>query len=169
MAGNQQLRNILKTINFGNLTGANINEIGKNVFADLGAKADITNLQEITNAWRAVTTPAYGQFIPQTSAQFNGPISNIGETAILTPTGNEVFVIWGINIKNASGGALAYTIAIEDSDGNSFNINGDDVPIADGSMPQILDSPLYLDSNQHLVGNATGLLTCQVYYFKVAG
>ena len=105
MTGNQQLRNILKSINFGELTAAQVNQVGSGVFADINAKSDMKNLNEITNAWRAVTNPSYGQFIPQSGEFFRVTVAD-SANSIISPTGNEVYRLIGISISNQTLGSL---------------------------------------------------------------
>lgn len=112
MSGNQQLRNILKSINFGELTAAQVNQVGSGVFADINAKSDMKNLNEITNAWRAVTIPSYGQFIPQSGAFFETTGS---DDTILTPTNNEVYKIIAMQVANETLGGITAKVALQSS------------------------------------------------------
>lgn len=111
MTGNQQLRNILKSINFGELTAAQVNQVGSGVFADINAKSDMKNLNEITNAWRAVTNPSYGQFIPQSGAFFEAT----GSAYLLSPSGNEVYKIILMQIQNPTLGGITATVKLTTS------------------------------------------------------
>lgn len=115
MTGNQQLRNILKSINFGELTASQVNQVGSGVFADINAKSDMKNLNEITNAWRAVTNPSYGQFIPQSGNFFE----LTGNGDILSPLGNEVYKIIAMQINNPTFGGVTATINLKTSDSSS--------------------------------------------------
>ena len=171
--GNQQLRNILKNINFGTLTASQLSQVGGGVFADINAKGDMTNLTEITNAWRAVTNPSYGQFIPQSGEFFRVTVADTANS-IISPTGNEVYRIIGISISNQSLGSLNATVTLKTSDGSADNevlIGG--VAVNAGATvalePTNLGTDIFIDSNATLdVVSSGASLQFDVYACKVA-
>jgi len=168
MAGNQQLRNILKTINFGSLTAGNINDIGKNVFADLGAKTDITNLQEITDAWRAVTTPSYGQFIPQ-SGEFVTAAVEDTVTTLIAPTGNQVYECSYIGGLNGTFGSLTLTVTLSNLAGDVKVIMAEEVFTTGQEKAISFQNPIFVDSNAKLtVVASAATIDVTAYIHKVA-
>ena len=173
MTGNQQLRNILKSINFGELTAAQVNQVGSGVFADINAKTDMKNLNEITNAWRAVTNPSYGQFIPQSGEFFRATVADTAQ-AIISPTGNEVYRVIAISLSNQTLGTLNGTVTLKTSAAGSDNeveIGGVAVNAGDTAAlePTNLGTNIFLDSNATLnVVSSGASLQFDVYACKVA-
>jgi hypothetical protein len=171
--GNQQLRNILKNINFGTLTASQLSQVGGGVFADINAKVDMTNLTEITNAWRAVTNPSYGQFIPQSGEFFRVTVAD-SANSIISPTGNEVYRLIGISISNQTLGSLNATVTLKTSDAGGDNeVVIGEVAVGAGGTSMLeatnLGTNIFLDSNATLdVVSSGASLQFDVYACKVA-
>ena len=173
MTGNQQLRNILKSINFGELTASQVNQVGSGVFADINAKTDMKNLNEITNAWRAVTNPSYGQFIPQSGEITNTSFGD-SATPIVSPTGNQVFSVSQISVLNGnlSGGDVTITLTMNAASAPflSVPVTVATATAAAGATAVFdLQYPIEVDANNILSIEATsGNMTAAVYTSKVA-
>jgi len=163
-----QLRNQLKDLTFDQITAGNLQQVGGRVFADAASRENVNDLVNVQSAWSAVHLPTFGHLIPQTGLVEGFPLSNVGETTILEPANNEVYEIWGLNVKNAGVGGATYTIQIRNiASEDNFSINGDDAVIDASSIVQILDKPLRIGSHQGLYGIASTILSCQIYYYKV--
>ena len=171
--GNQQLRNILKNINFGTLTASQLSQVGGGVFADINAKVDMSNLTEITNAWRAVTNPSYGQFIPQSGTIVNTSFGD-SATPLISPSGNEVIAASRISILNGNlgGGDVTVTLTMNASSDPfvSVPVTIGTAAVAAGATAVFdIQYPLEVDSNNILSIVATaGNMTAAVYSYKVA-
>lgn len=168
---NQQLRNILKNINFGTLTASQLSQVGGGVFADINAKVDMTNLTEITNAWRAVTNPSYGQFIPQSGEFFQGTVADTAQS-IISPTGNEVYRVIAISISNQSLGSLNGTVTLKTTAAGADNeVVIGEVAVNAGATSMLNPdyTEIFLDSNATLdVVSSGASLQFDVYACKVA-
>ena len=171
--GNQQLRNILKSITFGALTAAQVNQVGSGVFADINAKVDMKNLNEITNAWRAVTNPSYGQFIPQSGFVVQETSFADTPVPIMAPSGNEVVEVTYLNIANGNfgGDAIVATLTIASADAAiDDTIQIFSASFAAGTSQIVTLNPsLQLDSTAKLMATAESSgMNVKAYTHKVA-
>ncbi len=161
----RQLRNLLKDITMGNLTPDQINAVGKNVYADFMAKRDLDGLQDIVGAFRSVTVPTYGQFVPQSGA-ITG-VTTDGTATLIEATGNEVIEVMAIDCVNGTLGALTCQLTLTDGV-NTIQLTAAETVGPGARKIFSLTNPIYIDSNVKLQATNSGEMTVQVYSSKVA-
>ena len=162
-----QLRNLLKTISFGDLKGSQINNAGKIAFADIMASRAVQEVIDIGNAWKTVTLPAYGAIVPQTCQVLNVNIEEATET-ILSPTGNEVYEIMGFSIIEAAGSTATINVTIEDDTNGNVFVPFTSEGLTSGQRKTITIKNFRIDSNNTMKVTVTGGMDVNVLVGKVA-
>ena len=162
-----ELRNLLKSITFGDLEGSQINNAGKIAFADVMSSKAVQEIIQIGNAWRTVTHPSYGSIIPQTCQVLN---VNIEETTatILSPTGNEVYEIMGFSIIEAAGASATINVTIEDDTNGNVFVPFTSEGLTSGQRKTITIKNFRIDSNNTMKITVTGGMDVNVLVGKVA-
>ena len=150
------------------LTAANVNAVGKGVYADYNAARDLDNLANIAHSWRAVHSINFGAHIPKTNA---GTVASISDTTALAgPSNNEVWQIQAISVVNATLGAINFELKC------SSDISDDTVTVVVEPTQSIgagttvkIDLPpnFTIDSNVKLYALTSGAVSVQMLYAKV--
>ena len=160
-----ELRNLLKSITFGNLQGTEINNAGKIAFADTMATRAVQEIISIGDAWKTVTFPGYGSIIPQTCEVLMVELEE-GTGTILAPTGNQVYEIQGFSLIEAAGASA--TVDIQISDGvNSFAPFTSE-GLSSGQKKTVTIKNFRIDSNCSMTATVTGAMQINVLVGKVA-
>ncbi len=160
-----ELRNLLKNIRFGDLTGNQINDAGKIAYADVGAKQAIEQISDIRKAWSAVTVPSVGQYIPQTGAI--SAVTTDSTATLIEPSGNEIVKVMNIDVINNTLGALTCQLTLTDGV-NTIQLTAAETVGTGARKIFSLTNPIYIDSNVKLQATNSGEMTVQVYSSKVA-
>lgn len=166
-----ELRNILKDLNLGGITTANIKDIGQSVYADISAKKDLTDLNEIMTAWQMVHAPLSGQPIPSTSSLNTATSLEDEPVRLLLPTVNEVMKVSGFWIHNSTIGNVTVQYFITDTTNTLLIAVTDVTTVAAGvsiMIPPFSGMDIFLDANttafakSNTADMAMGVITNQV-------
>jgi len=154
-----ELRNILKDLNLGGITTANIKDIGQSVYADISAKKDVTDLNEIMTAWQMVHAPLSGQPIPSTSSLNYVSADENNPVTLLTPSVNEVVKVSGFWVTNS--GLSNITVQFFLIEANTDEPSRSPIAVTDLTtvagavsimVPTFSGTTLYLDYNHTVMG-----------------
>ena len=91
-----ELKNQLKSQNLETLKAASIGRVGGSVFPDAPASNDLSQFDEIVNAWQSVHVPTYGQPIAGT-----GQLQTIDSTGDFKASGNTVLRVSSMSVENS--------------------------------------------------------------------
>ncbi len=160
-----ELRNLLKNIRFGDLTGNQINDAGKIAYADVGAKQAIEQISDIRKAWSAVTVPSFGQYIPQTGAI--SAVTTDSTATLIEPSGNEIVKVMNIDVINNTLGSLTCQLTLTDGLTTVQLTAAETVGVGARKIFS-LTNPIYIDSNVKLQATNSGEMTVHIYSSKVA-
>tara|TARA_Y100000004_G_scaffold11851_1_gene12874 strand:+ start:457 stop:954 length:498 start_codon:yes stop_codon:yes gene_type:complete len=162
-----ELRNLLKSISFGDLQGSQINDAGKIAFADIMASRAVQEIIDIGNAWKTVTLPSYGAIVPQTCEVLMVELEE-GSGTILAPTGNQVYEIQGFSFVETSGGSATIDVYVTDStSANEFRPFTSE-SLSSGQRKSAVIKNFRIDSNCTLYANVAGTAQINVLVGKVA-
>ena len=150
-----EVRNQLKSQNLSTVSPTAFGEVGGRVFPDNPSIEDINALIQIVKGWRAVHLPSLGSPISKSCVI----TEQNGDGDILSPSGNEIFVVSSLSFSNNDTDACIYEAQIVHSTSGqsiSINLNADTavgsnqltLPVG-GSLTVNMDS-LILDSNHTL-------------------
>jgi len=103
-----QIQNLLKTQSLEAVAPAAFKQVGGVMFPDVTANIDMARLVSIVSAFQSVTSPNYGQPIPQTASV----VSVNGSEAILSNTGNTTSLVQAISCTNAGGAPVTCDIKV---------------------------------------------------------
>lgn len=148
-----QVRDLLRNQTLEDLTSTSVTTVGGRVFPDAAALANLGALTQISDSWKAVHAPTYGQPIPQTgnAQSLTASEANTFED-VIAPTGNQVTMVQFIGLFNADATTPAQVdVAIVDSNGTAYvasSLNVD--PSSFANAFQLGSGPLWLDSNVSL-------------------
>ena len=151
-----ELRNILKDLNLGGITTANIKDIGQSVYADISAKKDVTDLNEIMTAWQMVHAPLSGQPIPSTSSLNTVASLEDEPVRLLLPSTNEVMKVSGFWIHNNTLGNITVQYFITDTTDTLLIAVTDVTTVAAGvsiMIPPFSGMDIFLDANTTAYGH----------------
>jgi len=160
-----ELRNLLKSISFGDLQGSQINSAGKIAFADIMASRAVQEIIDIGNAWKTVTLPSYGAIVPQTCEVLMVELEE-GSGTILTPTGNQVYEIQGFSLIETAGASATVDVIISDG-ANDFRPFTSE-SLSSGQRKSVVIKNFRIDSNCTMTANVTGAMQINVLVGKVA-
>lgn len=110
------IRDQISSLTIGELDPGQLSQVAGKVFMSANAVTDQGTAQQITDTWRSVHVPTYGQPIPSTGAT----ASTVGDTVIFAPGTNQTAYINAIDFTNADP-ALAATVELT-IDGVSLGI-----------------------------------------------
>ena len=158
----RQLRNLLKDITMGDLTSTQINEVGKNVYADFLAKNDLEGLQDIVGAFRSVTVPSYGQYVPQSGVIKSNSVTGDDELTISAPEGNEVWCIANMDVANNGLSSINVTVLLRSGSDNVVVANT--LAVAGGANVKLDFEPVYLGKDIQLVVQHSA--DCRIDYYR---
>tara|TARA_R100001163_G_C5065964_1_gene204127 strand:+ start:2121 stop:2618 length:498 start_codon:yes stop_codon:yes gene_type:complete len=162
-----ELRNLLKSISFGDLQGTQINNAGKIAFADIIASKAVQEIIDIGNAWKTVTMPSYGSIVPQTCEVLNVELEEATET-ILAPSGNEVYEIMGFSLIESAGASATVNITIEDDVSGNVFVPFTSEGLTSGQRKTVQIKNFRIDSNNTMKATVTGGMQINVLVGKVA-
>jgi len=145
MAG--QIQNLLKTQSLEAVSPAAFKQVGGVMFPDATANIDMARLVSIVSAFQSVTSPNYGQPIPQTSQV----ISCVGSETLLSNTKNTTSLIQGISVTNGGGVPITCDILVGSAIVAQLVANPSSTTIG----LSIGSSPFYVDSANPLTVSVT--------------
>jgi hypothetical protein len=160
-----ELRNLLKSISFGDLQGSQINSAGKIAFADIMASRAVQEIIDIGNAWKTVTLPSYGAIVPQTCEVLMVELEEASGT-ILAPTGNQVYEIQGFSLIETAGASA--TVDVQISDGSNQFAPFTSEGLTSGQKKTVVIKNFRIDSNCTMTATVTGAMQINVLVGKVA-
>jgi hypothetical protein len=160
-----ELRNLLKSITFGNLKGNEINNAGKIAFADTMASKAVQEIIAIGEAWKTVTLPGYGAIIPQTCEVLMVELEEATGT-ILAPTGNQVYEIQGFSLIETAGASATVDIIINDGTNDFRPFTSES--LSSGQRKSVVIKNFRIDANCTMTANVTGAMQINVLVGKVA-
>ncbi len=103
-----ELRNLLKSQDLGNLLAPSIKNVGGSVFPDEPAAVDLDIFTSIINAWQRVHVPSYGTPIAGSFAS----VSVDGSETILTPSTNQVARVQAISLTNVGIAPITLSVVL---------------------------------------------------------
>jgi len=144
MAG--QIQNLLKTQSLETVSPAAFKQVGGVMFPDATANIDMARLVSIVSAFQSVTSPNYGQPIPQTSQV----ISCVGSETLLSNTKNTTSLIQSISLTNGGGVPITCDILVGSAIVAQFVANPSSTTVG-----LSIGSSFYLDSANALTVSVT--------------
>jgi hypothetical protein len=149
-----QIQNLLKTQSLEAVAPSAFKQVGGVMFPDATANIDMARLVSIVSAFQSVTSPNYGQPIPQTSKV----VSCTGSETLLSNTGNTTSLIQAISCDNGGGVPITCDIKVNAVIIHQLVVN----PTASAFATPL--TPFYIDSNSPLTvavtsGTASDLTT----------
>ena len=134
-------QNLLKATSIDTITPAMILQAGAPIFFDLANNPDLKAISTVVNAYRGVHAPLYGQPIPRSGLSSN----RTGAGTVITPTGNEVYRIMGVNFLNNGGAPVILDLGLGGVVIQStITVNPTETLVA------TLPSTIFCDSESHL-------------------
>ena len=92
-----QFNTLVQGLSIASITPQQILAAGSPIFLDIRTSSDINSINTLIQSYARIHSPAYGQPIAGSGLSS----SKTGAGTVITPTGNEVYRIIGVNFTNS--------------------------------------------------------------------
>ena len=150
-----QFNTLVQGLSIASITPQQILAAGSPIFLDIRTSADINSINTLIQSYARIHSPAYGQPIAGSGLSSNK--TNGG--TIVTPTGNEVYRVMGVNYANSGGAPVIVDLGL------GGVVIQSAVSVGPGeTLVATLPSTIFCDSESHLYvtvlsGDGTLLVT----------
>ena len=150
-----QFNTLVQGLSIASITPQQILAAGSPIFLDIRTSSDINSINTLIQSYARIHSPAYGQPIAGSGLSSNK--TNGG--TIVTPTGNEVYRVMGVNYANSGGAPVILDLGL------GGVVIQSAVTVGPGeTLVATLPSTIFCDSESHLYvtilsGDGTLLVT----------
>ena len=150
-----QFNTLVQGLSIASITPQQILAAGSPIFLDIRTSSDINSINTLIQSYARIHSPAYGQPIAGSGLSS----SKTGAGTVITPTGNEVYRIIGVNFTNSGGAPVIVDLGL------GGVVIQSAVSVGPGeTLVATLPSTIFCDSESHLYvtilsGDGTLLVT----------
>ena len=136
-----QFNTLVQGLSIASITPQQILAAGSPIFLDIRTSSDINSINTLIQSYARIHSPAYGQPIAGSGLSSQ----RTGSGTVITPTGNEVYRIMGVNFTNSGGAPVILDLGL----GGVIIQTG--VAVNPGeTLVATLPSTIFCDSESHL-------------------
>ena len=141
-----QFNTLVQGLSIASITPQQILAAGSPIFLDIRTSSDINSINTLIQSYARIHSPAYGQPIAGSGLSS----SKIGGGTVITPIGNEVYRIMGVNFTNSGGAPVILDLGL------GGVVIQSAVSVAPGeTLMATLPSTIFCDSESHLYVTVT--------------
>jgi hypothetical protein len=139
-----QFNTLVQGLSIASITPQQILAAGSPIFLDIRTSADINSINTLIQSYARIHSPAYGQPIAGSGLS----TSRTGGGTVISPTGNEVRRIMGVNYANSGAAPVELDLGL------GGVVIQSAVSVAPGeTLVATLPSTIFCDSESHLYVN----------------